>query len=133
MRTGSAEVVPFWSRLMAVSRQTAFLFNQSSIQSSIWLLSIVSSEGCWLMLYLLFLSYEVANRTLQDVCSSTLKRQDTLHYDTLKQEQERTERPWLNSITLMCFTREEMSGTNGGRSITRSSPISPVRTSKEHT
>jgi len=40
------------------------------------------------------------------VCSSTLKRQDTIHYDTLKQEQERTERQWLNSITLMCFTRE---------------------------
>src|SRR6266699_4877354 len=118
---------------MAVSRQTAWLFKQSSIQSAIWLLNMDSSEDCWLMLCLLFLSYEAANRTLQDMCSPTLKRQDTLHYDTLKQEQERTERPWLNRITLMCFTREEMSGTNGGRSITRSSPISPVRTSKEHT
>src|SRR5260370_2296278 len=28
------------------------------------------------LLCLLFLSYEVANRTLQDVCSSTLKSQD---------------------------------------------------------
>src|SRR5436190_23685701 len=62
---------------MAVSRQTAWLFKQSSIQSAIWLLSIDSSEDCWLMRCLLFLSYEVANRTLQDVCSSTLKRQDT--------------------------------------------------------
>src|SRR5258708_24422026 len=47
------------------------------------------------MLCLLFLSYEVANRTLQDVCSSTLKRRDTIQYDTLKQEQERTARQWL--------------------------------------
>jgi hypothetical protein len=33
---------------------------------------------------LLFLSYEVANVTLQDVYSSALKKRDTLHYDTLK-------------------------------------------------
>src|SRR6266849_218192 len=91
MRTGSAYSLPFWSSLMAVSRQTEWLFKQSLIQSAPWLLSIDSSEGCWLMLCLLFLSYEVANRTLQDVCSSTLKRWDTIHYDILKQEQERTE------------------------------------------